>query len=73
MRLIFKIGTMSLILLKLMNPSVALADEIWFTPCCVIEVGEEKLLGHRDSLTSLHSQNHKYRTFYGVGRKNARR
>ncbi len=32
MRLIFKIGTMSLILLKLMNPSVALADEVWFTP-----------------------------------------
>ena len=32
MRLILKIGTMSLILFKLRSPSVAIADEVWFTP-----------------------------------------
>lgn len=32
MRLIFKTWVTGLILFKLMSPSVALADEIWFTP-----------------------------------------
>lgn len=32
MRLILKTWIMGLVIFKLMNPSVALADEVWFTP-----------------------------------------
>ena len=32
MRLILKTWIMGLVIFKLMNPSIALADEVWFTP-----------------------------------------